>query len=78
MSSFRNRSASLRGATSSNLNKNMLDDKQYKMKVLENKLKTAESKLNDMSTSLDKNEQQDKILEELNKRLTVKIIKNHC
>ena len=57
-----------RGNTLTNLN---FDDKQYKMKVLENKLKTAESKLNDMSTSLDKNQQQDKILDELNKRLTV-------
>ena len=69
MSGFRTRSQSF--SQKESVTVNLLDDKQYIVKVLQNKLKTAESKMKDIVQSIEKSAQQDKILQELNQRLMV-------
>ena len=69
MSGFRTRSQSF--SQKESVTVNLLDDKQYIVKVLQNKLKTAESKMKDIVQSIEKSAQQDKILQDLSQRLMV-------
>jgi len=49
--------------------RNLLEEKQYLAKVLENKLKSAETRLKDMKNNLEESSKKDEILQELNNRL---------
>lgn len=70
MANFRKRSHtfSKKEPTSKDLS-NLLEEKQYLVKLLDNKLKSAETRLTDMQSSLVESQRKDQLLQDLNKRL---------